>query len=273
MPLQGALVAIGVTFAFLFGPLRWLALRLFTGAERTCIESVGAGEFDQPVPAASGRVRAAAGAVGSRQSRDVPPRRGRRLRNGMDGRHRAGQRYPGRPQRRRHSSTGHRCSCSTRPGVRARTWARRTPIGMPPKRARTSPARSPKTTCRLTAIGRISPEVPFTSSTSSPINRSIRRSGRRTHDRPGENMAVGPCGVSVGPSSHGLWLAGHGAEDVSARLVDAVELPAPFVPRRDSQDGRGRCADERHAAQRLDVDFGCGVVTWRVTRTRASARA
>jgi hypothetical protein len=48
-------------------------------------------------------------------------------------------------------------------------------------------------------------------------------------------MAVGPCGVSVGPSSHGLWLAGHAPGDVSARLVDAFELPAPLVPRRDSQ--------------------------------------
>ena len=117
----------------------------------------------------------------------------------------------------------------------------------------------------LTAIGRISREVLFTSSTSSPINRSIDDRGRRMHDRPGENMAVGPCGVSVGPSAHALWLnwrrrrERRRASGRRRRVAGAVRAAPRFAGM-----APGRCADERHAAQRMDVDFRCGVVTERV---------
>jgi hypothetical protein len=70
-------------------------------------------------------------------------------------------------------------------------------------------------------------------------NRSIdRTSGRRTRDRRGENMAVGPCGVSVGPSSHAIWETAEGGDDVRHRLlaVGVRDLPAPFKPRVDSPD-------------------------------------
>ena len=71
------------------------------------------------------------------------------------------------------------------------------------------------------------------------VNQSLdRTSGRRMRDRQGENMAVGPCGVSVGAASHGLWVTGQGRDDdPRARLVpvDGCDLPAPFVPRCDSK--------------------------------------
>ena len=210
-------------------------------------------------------VRAAAGPVGSRQSRDVSPRRGRRLRNRVDGRHAAGQRHPGRPQRRRPrqpviaAAALRGAGCAHVPGrVEPLSTCRRT-------RARTSPAHNPKTTCR---VHRYRPDL-----AGGPLhlinvlaNQSVdRRSGRRTHDRPGENMAVGPCGVSVGPSSHGLWLTGRGrrgrrrAPGRRRRVTGAVHAAPRFAERH-----ADRCADERHAAQRMDVDFGCGVVTRRV---------
>jgi hypothetical protein len=72
-------------------------------------------------------------------------------------------------------------------------------------------------------------------------NQSIdRTSGRRTRDRQGENMAIGPCGVSVGPASHGMWVSGTG-RDVRARLVavDVGDLPDPLVPRCPSEDDQG----------------------------------
>jgi hypothetical protein len=82
------------------------------------------------------------------------------------------------------------------------------------------------------------------------VNQSVdRRSTRRTHDRPGENMAVGPCGISVGPSSHGMWQDGEGGADASARRIDAVELPAPLMPRSDSHERRP--ADLRTGAMML----------------------
>jgi len=69
-------------------------------------------------------------------------------------------------------------------------------------------------------------------------NQSIdRTSGRRTRDRRGQNMAVGPCGVSVGPASHAIWATPEGGDDVRDRLVAVGgirDLPAPFEPRVDS---------------------------------------
>jgi hypothetical protein len=62
-------------------------------------------------------------------------------------------------------------------------------------------------------------------------NQSVdRASGRRTRDRRGENMAVGPCGVSVGPEAHGMWVTGDDRDDTRARLVasEPRDLPAPF---------------------------------------------
>src|SRR5262249_25231393 len=72
-------------------------------------------------------------------------------------------------------------------------------------------------------------------------NQSIdRTAGRRTRARQGENMAIGPCGVSVGPASHGMWVSGTG-RDVPARLVavDVGDLPDPFVPRCPSEEHQG----------------------------------
>lgn len=59
------------------------------------------------------------------------------------------------------------------------------------------------------------------------------RSGRRTLDRRGENMAVGPCGVSVGPASHAVWVMTNGTFHEAGRLsaVDPTDLPDPFEPR------------------------------------------
>jgi len=76
------------------------------------------------------------------------------------------------------------------------------------------------------------------------VNRSVdMTSAHRTSDRQGENMAVGPSGVSVGPDSHGIWVAGEERDDARSRLravdpgdLPAPDLPAPFVPRRDSQE-------------------------------------
>jgi hypothetical protein len=69
-------------------------------------------------------------------------------------------------------------------------------------------------------------------------NQSIdRTSGRRTRDRRGHNMAVGPCGISVGPASHAIWATPEGGDDVRDRLVAVGgirDLPAPFEPRVDS---------------------------------------
>ncbi len=70
-------------------------------------------------------------------------------------------------------------------------------------------------------------------------NQSIdRTSGRRTRDRRGENMAVGPCGVSVGPASHAMWVTDEERDDIGARLVavGVKDLPGPFGPRVDSPD-------------------------------------
>jgi hypothetical protein len=71
------------------------------------------------------------------------------------------------------------------------------------------------------------------------VNQSLdKTSGRRTRNRKGENMAVGPCGVSVGRASHATWETGEGRDEIRARLVavDDGDRPAPFVARRASQE-------------------------------------
>src|SRR5262245_28206849 len=69
-------------------------------------------------------------------------------------------------------------------------------------------------------------------------NESIERaSQRRIRDRQGENMAVGPCGISLGASSHAVWVASAKFGDIQGRLqaIDVRELPDPRVPRIDGQ--------------------------------------
>jgi hypothetical protein len=84
-------------------------------------------------------------------------------------------------------------------------------------------------------------------------NQSLdRTSGRRTRDRQGENMAIGPCGVSVGPASHAMWVRGPGTGDLSTKLraVDQGYRPDPFVSRLDSE-GENRSADLQTSDLRL----------------------
>ena len=66
------------------------------------------------------------------------------------------------------------------------------------------------------------------------VNQSIdRESGRRTRDRQGDNMAIGPRGVSIGAASHAVWVHGGSPGDAQPwlRAVESTDLPAPFVPR------------------------------------------
>jgi hypothetical protein len=70
------------------------------------------------------------------------------------------------------------------------------------------------------------------------VNESIdRSSGRRVRDRLGENMAVGPCGISVGPAAHAVWVDDGGVGGARGRLesVGFGDLPDPFVARQDSE--------------------------------------
>jgi len=72
-------------------------------------------------------------------------------------------------------------------------------------------------------------------------NQSLdRTSGRRTRGRQGENMAVGPIGVSFGPASHAKWDNGPGCEDRPGTLIGVGwgDLPDPFTPRGDSATRR-----------------------------------
>ena len=234
MPLQGALVAIGVTFAFLFGALRWLALRLFTGASAhgrkrrrwrvlsnpfllppiSCAlllvqwDLVSHEMFRRGADVGSGIVWTVVTVL---VSAILGGRRGVILVNQSSLQllyaARGARTYLGASNPYRHAADEGADVTSAQPED-----------DLPYSRYRPDLAGGPLHLINVLA------------------NQSVdRRSGRRTHDRPGANMAVGPCGVSVGPASHGLWLAGHDTKDVSARLVDAFELPAPLVPRRDSQ--------------------------------------
>jgi hypothetical protein len=65
-------------------------------------------------------------------------------------------------------------------------------------------------------------------------NQSLdRTSGRRTRARKGQNMAIGPGGVSLGPVSHAIWAHHQRAGEPGAALdpFDAGDLPDPFVRR------------------------------------------
>ena len=237
MPLQGALVAIGVTFAFLFGALRWLALRLLTEAsadERklrrwivlstpfllpavSCAlllvqwDLVSHEMFRRGADVSSGFVWTVVTVV---VSAILGGRRGVALVNGSSLQllyaARGARTYLGATNPYRHSTDEGADVTSAQPED-----------DLPYSRYRPDLAGGPLHLINVLA------------------NQSVdRRWGRRTHDRPGANMAVGPCGVSVGRSSHSVWLAGRDTKDLSRRLVDAFELPAPFVPRRDSQSDR-----------------------------------
>jgi hypothetical protein len=73
------------------------------------------------------------------------------------------------------------------------------------------------------------------------VNQSLdRTSGRRTRGRQGENMGIGPIGVSVGPASHAKWDNGPGCEDNPGTLtgVGWGDLPDPFTPSGDSAGTR-----------------------------------
>ena len=235
MPLQGALVAIGVTFAFLFGPLRWLGLWLYTRADAhdrkhrhwivltkpfllpaaACAlllvqwDLLSHEMFHRGADVGSGIVwtivtvlvsailGGCSGVVLVNRSSLQPLYAARGART-----------YLGASNPYRHTTEEGADVTSTQPED-----------DLPFYRYRPDLAGGPLHLINVLA------------------NQSVdRRSTRRTHDRPGENMAVGPCGVSVGPSSHALWLTGHDAEDAGARLIDDGELPAAFVPRRDSQE-------------------------------------
>ena len=235
MPLQGALVAIGVTFAVLFGALRWLALRLFRGRSDRKHRRWGILSKPLLLPAVSCALLLVQWDLVShemfRRGADVGSgfvwwvvtvlvsailggRRGVALVNGSSLQllyaARGARTYLGASNPYRHSTE-----------VGADVTSAQPEDDLPYSRYRPDLAGGPLHLINVLA------------------NKSIEtRLGRRTHDRPGENMAVGPCGISVGPSSHGLWLSGHDTKDVGALLVDAGELPAPLVPRRDSQSHR-----------------------------------
>jgi hypothetical protein len=85
------------------------------------------------------------------------------------------------------------------------------------------------------------------------VNQSLdRTSGRRTRGRQGQNMAIGPSGISVGSASHAIWVRPQGDGETQAKLtpVDAGDLPHPFVPRRNSED-ESKKATLRTTAMRL----------------------
>jgi 2,4-dienoyl-CoA reductase-like NADH-dependent reductase (Old Yellow Enzyme family) len=65
------------------------------------------------------------------------------------------------------------------------------------------------------------------------VNESIDRASQRTiRDRQGENMAIGPCGISVGLGYHGLWVADTGFGSIKGlRPHQSAELPHPLTPR------------------------------------------
>jgi hypothetical protein len=60
-----------------------------------------------------------------------------------------------------------------------------------------------------------------------------RASGRRTRGQKGENMAISPVGVSLGPTSHAMWVEQEGSNTPTADLnpFDTGDLPDSFVRR------------------------------------------
>jgi hypothetical protein len=241
MPLRDALVVMCLTFAFLFGPLRWLALWLFTGAtaqgrKRGPVRRVLTSPF--LFPAASGVLlliqwdfishamfhRGAdvgAGFVWTVVSLAI---------SGILG-----------------GASGIALVNSSSLRVLYAARGSRTYLGA------SNPYRHETDDGGDVTSPQPEDDIPFDhyrpDLAGGPLhlinvfaNQSIdRASGRRTSDRQGENMAVGPCGVSVGVDSHGEWVAEEGRDDVRSRLraVGIGDLPAAFRPRCDSQE----CSD------------------------------
>jgi hypothetical protein len=64
------------------------------------------------------------------------------------------------------------------------------------------------------------------------LNETLEHASQRTiRDRQSESLAIGPVGVSVGPTAHGLWEESErfGAAQGRVRAAAVVELPHPFV--------------------------------------------